>query len=375
MKIDAAKPLSRTRAAAQIEALIRRKSLWGQRLPSERDIATGFCLSRGTIQQALAILERQGLVRRRHGSGTYAAAHPATKAAPRAARDMRLAILIHRSNWPSSGWTYFGDMIKGLQHGAKRRGASAELLAVEDLWPADRPQGDLQPLREYHGQIAVSLRMPSRVVQLLKLRHGPTVLLDWACRDVPAIGVVDGCFEGAYGAVRYLIGLGHRRIAFLSPEESIAVFHEKSHGYEAALGDAHLPVNPELIAYPVFSDLADSVEQAVKRFLALPDPPTAIFAATDDRALAAASTLERCGRRVGRDFALAGYGDSAIRLGHADWLTSVRIYTSRMGEAAAAAALDSQASAEGRTIIVPDRLIVRDSTCPGPFARTAGMKM
>jgi LacI family transcriptional regulator len=369
MTINGSKPHPRTRAATQLETLIRRRKLWGQRLPSERDMAAGLGLSRGTVQQALAILQRRGLVQRRHGSGTYAADRPAARVASAAARDARIAVVARRVDWPAKSWTYFGDMIRGIQQMARRRGATVDLLAVEDLWPEDRPQGDLRRLREYDGQIGVSLNLLSRVAQLLNLRRGPTVLLDTSCRDIPATGVVDGCFMGACAAVRYLIGLGHRRIAYLSSQESPGVFHEKTHGYGAALGEARLPVVPELIAYPVFADIAGSVDRAVDRLLAQPEPPTAIFAATDDRALAAAAALQRRGRRVGRDVALAGYGDSAVRLDQADWLTSVRIYTRRMGEAAMEAALDSQASADGRTIIVPDRLIVRRSTCPGPFAR------
>jgi GntR family transcriptional regulator len=43
----------------------------GGRLPSEPDIATELGVSRGTVRQALAILEREGAVFRRQGSGTY----------------------------------------------------------------------------------------------------------------------------------------------------------------------------------------------------------------------------------------------------------------------------------------------------------------
>lgn len=369
MTFKGSKPHPRARAAASIEALIRRRALWGQRLPGERDIAASFGLSRGTIQKALAILERQGLVQRRHGSGTYAVARAGARRAQQPAGDRRVAIVARQVDWPGGKWTYFGDMVGGIMSALRRRGVGADLLSVEELWPDERHNGELKRLREYRGQIAVSLNMPAHVAQLLKLRRGPTVLLDTVCRDVPAIAVVDGSFAGASGLVRYLIGLGHRRIAFLSPQENPAVFHDKAHGYEAALGEARLPVTPELIAYPAFADIEGSVERAVRCFLALPDPPTAIFAATDSRALAAAKALKRQGRRVGHDVALAGYGDSAIRLGQADWLTSVRIYSRRMGEEAATAVLDSQASSEGRTIIVPDRLIVRSSTCPGPFAR------
>jgi GntR family transcriptional regulator len=47
----------------------------GGRLPSEPDMAAAFGVSRGTVRQALTILEREGAIFRRHGSGTYANRH------------------------------------------------------------------------------------------------------------------------------------------------------------------------------------------------------------------------------------------------------------------------------------------------------------
>lgn len=43
----------------------------GDRLPSEREICETYDVSRITVRQALQLLEEQGYVRRRHGSGTY----------------------------------------------------------------------------------------------------------------------------------------------------------------------------------------------------------------------------------------------------------------------------------------------------------------
>jgi DNA-binding LacI/PurR family transcriptional regulator len=110
-------------------------------------------------------------------------------------------------------------------------------------------------------------------------------------------------------------------------------------------------------------------EEAVDRLLGRPDPPTAIFAFDDHRALPVIRGLEQHARRVGRDFCVAGYGDSAIRRGACDWLTSCRIYPRQMGREALKAALARGERREGRTIIVPDRLYVRGSSCPPPAAR------
>ena len=48
----------------------------GERLPAERRLAADLACSRGTVREALGMLERDGLVRRRVGSGTFATFRP-----------------------------------------------------------------------------------------------------------------------------------------------------------------------------------------------------------------------------------------------------------------------------------------------------------
>lgn len=65
-----------TRGAAEVASRLRQAIVQGdyadgERLPAERQLASGFGVSRGTIRQGLLELERMGLVSRRGGSGTF----------------------------------------------------------------------------------------------------------------------------------------------------------------------------------------------------------------------------------------------------------------------------------------------------------------
>jgi len=53
------------------EYLIKEKTSAGQKLPSERELALLFDVSRVSIREALAILESKGLVERKVGGGTF----------------------------------------------------------------------------------------------------------------------------------------------------------------------------------------------------------------------------------------------------------------------------------------------------------------
>ncbi len=355
------KPLRRQRATAQIEELIRREELWGRRLPGERELAAELGVSRGTLQRALEALEAKGVLVRRHGSGTFAAERGEAER-KRSWEGARAAVLAARENSPAGGWSYYGDMIKGIMRGARRLEMGAGLLPLEKIW--DRAPGpEWARLREFDAFLVIERDDPALMTALLKLRRGPVVILDSNFRDIPVIGVVDGSFAGARRAVSYLLRLGHRRIAYVPPGETPEKPHEKTQGYRAALAEAGVPFDENLVAGAAFKDAAARTRAAVGRFLALEDPPTALFAGEDDRALAALEELEKRGRRVGEDFALIGFGDSAFRHGLTDRLSSVRIYTRQMGEAAVRAAVETRELSEARTLIIPDRLVVRQTSC------------
>jgi len=354
-------PHRREKAVADIEGMIRRQALWGRRLPGEREMAEALGISRGTLQKALEVLESRGSVMRRHGSGTFAADKTAVEGASRRG-PMRLALIAKDCWLPADGWTYYGDMIDGVMRGCRRFGAEATVVSEPSVWSAG-PGPEWARLREFTGFLVVQEKNPAMIRALLRLRRGPVVMIDSAFRELPVIGVVDGSFEGARRAVSYLVNLGHARIAYIAPGEHPDNPHEKTFGYQAALSEAGIPLDPELVARPDENDLDAEVGLAVERFLALDEPPTAIFAGTDSRALPAMRALEARGRRVGEDFALVGFGDSAERTGQCKDLSSVRIHTRQMGEAAVRAALDAPRSPQARTVIVPDRLIVRRSAC------------
>ena len=356
-------PHVRDKAAADIEADIRGGRLWGRRLPAEREMAARLGISRFTLQSALQLLECRGVIVRRHGSGTFAADKPGSPASAKAGNKARVAVIAPAADLAAEDWTYYGDMARGAVRGCQRRGVAALPLALEEVW-ADGPGPRWDEAKNCEAFAVVSPRALPMVYALLKLRRGPVALLDGVLRDVPVIAVVDGSFEGARRAVRYLARLGHRRIAYLTPGEDPDAPHAKSHGYRAALDESGIAYDPELVCPDPGDSGEGHIPEGVERLLALADPPTAVFAGNDRKALAAWQALEARGRRPGVDIALVGFGDTASRLGKTQDLSSVRILTRRMGESAVAALVEAGRRPVARTVIVPDSLMIRGSTCP-----------
>ena len=103
----------------------------------------------------------------------------------------------------------------------------------------------------------------------------PLVLVDRHIRGlaVPSIRVDNR--QGAYEAVRHLIGLGHERIAIIKGIDGVETSDERFAGYAQALAESGLPVRAALVSEGRF--LKDKAFQATLELLAMKNNPTAIF--------------------------------------------------------------------------------------------------
>ena len=170
--------------------------------------------------------------------------------------------------------------------------------------------------------------------------------------EAPLIGVDNE--TGVYQAVQYLIGLGHRRIAFLMGFETVSTQIDRFNGWRRALLEANLPAGDELIIradprfYGVVPSLSETVVQpashehampsayeALQELLCSPYRPTAIFAATNQLTSGTLYAFNECGLRCPEDISLIGFDDH-------DWaplfsppLTVVSQPTYRLGQVAA----------------------------------------
>jgi LacI family transcriptional regulator len=82
---------------------------------------------------------------------------------------------------------------------------------------------------------------------------------------------------GAAEAVARLVARGHRRIAALGTDGRLWTLQERLAGYVVGLEAAGLPYDPQIVE--LSSRDAAGAEENLNRMLALPDPPTAVFAA------------------------------------------------------------------------------------------------
>lgn len=178
---------------------------------------------------------------------------------------------------------------------------------------------------------------------------------------------------GARALVEHLIAQGHRRIAFAGPQHA-SNFVDRYRGYREALAAAGIAEDPALVATgnelrqgsPLELRFGNPALYAalLDRWLALPEPPTAIFVCTDTWAARVAEAAAARGLTIPGDLALAGFDDAPLASALCGGLTTVRQPFAEVGRAAVEQMLclvEGAAPAEcSRTL--PTQLVVRAST-------------
>jgi len=106
-------------------------------------------------------------------------------------------------------------------------------------------------------------------------------------------------------AVNHLVGLGHRRIAFLGAPLQFQFAQDRLNGYQDGVKANGLTVDPELIQIADFSD--DGGEIATNLLLDLSEPPTALVCVSDTVAFGALSAIRARDLRPGQDVSVIGY--------------------------------------------------------------------
>lgn len=134
-------------------------------------------------------------------------------------------------------------------------------------------------------------------------------------------------------AVEYLIGLGHRRIAFGTHVVDDSDHTDRLTGYQEALEAAGVPFDEALALRAPF-DRAGGV-QVVRRIAAMSPRPTAVFLADPLMAVGALAETRRLGLRVPQDLSVVGFDDGELRHALVPYLTSVCQDTVGLGRAAA----------------------------------------
>jgi LacI family transcriptional regulator, galactose operon repressor len=274
-------------------------------------------------------------------------------------RSHTLALVLHQSPEQVASDAVLAETLRGLSAAARSGGfrIMVELLATEGPGSSY-----VSLLRAQHADGLIVHGPRSDDPSLLELvRDGFPIVLQGSLPDVAVHSVDVDNVAGARGAVEYLLGLGHRRIACVTNAPlAYTAAQDRLTGYRSGLENAGIGFDPELVEEADFD--APSGHRAMARLLSRTTFDAA-FVASDVVALGAIGALRDAGRRVPEDVSIVGFDDIPLAAYFDPPLTTVHLPAYELGQAAGRALLERVADrATPHRTLLPTELIVRGST-------------
>ncbi len=228
----------------------------------------------------------------------------------------------------------------------------------------DRRIYDLANRSRTDGLMIISMPINDQQTERLLKNEMPVILVDSDRPEFSRVNVDDT--EGGRLATQHLIDLGHTKIAFLSSHlENPLQFSStlnRYHGYRNAMESAGLPVNP---AFQVEGDHGrKEAEEMALRLLNLDDPPTAIFASSDSKAVGVLDAAKIKGIKVPEQLSIIGYDN--IRDAEFLELTTIQqpLFQAGVVGCETLLSLIDQPGQDIEEIILPVELVIRKTTAP-----------
>ncbi len=257
---------------------------------------------------------------------------------------------------------YYLTIVSGISAAALKRGCNVMLV------PTCSWDNTARSLRVYFdgrcdALLLVNPKGNEEILGALKERNYPFVLVNSEVEDPDNNYVGIDLYAGATLAMDHLIGLGHRRIAFLAGNG--AKCRPRGEAYINALTSRDLPVRTEWSPQGDFH-MENACERTKQMFARGGETPTAIFCETDPIALGALTALAEMGIDVPGSVSVIGFDDVTAASHAVPALTTIRRPLAQIGAEAARMALQQIDSGERSAVRreFPAELIIRGTTGP-----------
>ncbi len=199
---------------------------------------------------------------------------------------------------------YLSELIGVIEHTVRKKGYYAMIRSVSR-------EADISALLKTWNMDGAIFLLPhyDKIIRnILSNNDLSMVFLDSCsdCPDILSVGIND--YKGGYIATKYLINMGHTKIAFAGPVEddsSDNVIKRRFLGYQAALSDSHIAYNKDFIykATPVY-DMGVIVGREISENKG---KITAVFATADIMAIGIMEGARRNGYVIPNDLSIVGF--------------------------------------------------------------------
>ena len=301
-----------------------------ERIPSEKDLAEKFGVSRQTVRRALEELADKGIVEGRRGSGTYVAVNTRRHRGD----EIRIAVMLTYVD------TYiFPAIIKGMESVLSGEGCALQIAVSGNAVEKERMLlNEFIRTRSVDGLIAETVKsgLPNPNLKLYgKLQDSgvPVLFVNSFYRelDIPHVSMDDR--RAGYLAARHLLECGHTQIGGIFKADD-GQGHLRYAGYTDALMEKEIKIRGGRITW-IDSEEIGEMEDESRRILKRLDGCTACVCYNDEIAYNLVNILKKAGKRVPEDISVTGIDNSVLAEFCPVPLTSLKNPVEELGRAAA----------------------------------------
>ncbi|OGV38627.1 MAG: hypothetical protein A2020_03635 [Lentisphaerae bacterium GWF2_45_14] len=263
----------------------------GERLPSEKQLASGFGVNHMTVRKALEVLNKEGAISKIPSRGNFVG-----KSAAPLSKSRLIGVVFPEYN------TFFSEILSGLESRMNIFGASPVVHFTRGS--AERERRIIENLTEIGVEGLISAPSLSCAGEYRELRV-PSVFFDSYIDNMDIPCVVTDDRAGAFAAVEHLILMGHKSIAYVGSRDKTSAIRKT--GYLDALSRYSLKMNPAFCLEKEYSrqwgfDAAVSLVSGKEK-------PTAIFCANDAIAAGVIGYMTSRSLRAPDDCSVVGFGN------------------------------------------------------------------
>ncbi|EIJ78118.1 transcriptional repressor, lacI family protein [Bacillus methanolicus PB1] len=257
--------------------------------------------------------------------------------------------------------TFFSKILRGIEEVAAKNGYQVLLGDTGNNLEREKEFLNILRQKKADGLILLTARIDQNSIEEIA-NEFPVVL---ACEyiegsQIPTVSIDN--ISSARKATEHLILLGHKRIGFISGPLNVVLSRDRLKGFHQAIAQHGIAAEPYLIQEGDFS--YESGFNLMMKFLALEQPPTAVFAANDEMAIGAMKAIKSKGLRVPDDISVVGFDDIKFASIVEPALTTIAQPMFDIGMKAMELLLKliHKDPLEKNQYILEDKLIIRDSS-------------
>ncbi len=275
-----------------------RDGTFSGKLPGERVLVKDFEVSYMTVRKAINDLVDEGILHKNTTKGTYVSSRKMTTKTT-----YNIGFFLDDRIKDGISSPYYSLVFNALEKEVKEKKYNLTLFSNFD---------DFNPLNSHKkiDGVIVSCfpRLESKIQEIKDFM--PVVLIDNLASDKSIPSVTTDNFNSSREAVRYLVSLGHERIAFITGLMDSAVCNDRYLGYTDVMETSGLGSDKKLVFKGDYS--YESGEIGAEEFLSLKNPPTAIVCANDSMAIGAMKQIQQYGLKIPGDISVIGFDDIKV---------------------------------------------------------------